>query len=169
MRTSWWCASVYVAAGLQAPLLCDYVENREQWLMGTSTGTGCSRDAAKELYLALINGGSPLTWATEHGVDPACVPISVLDFRAELLHNRDLLLEMPAYKPVLLDCIDEFAALPASERQGKCSRRTAFSRIICSFERRLLEALVLEAEASGYQVGVIIHDGMMVWKVSSFT
>jgi hypothetical protein len=147
-------AQIFAEMGIECPTIRAYVDRRDELLSQVSEACAVDRDAAKELFLRLSFSGTVKAWTTTHGVAPDSVPTFAFEYAQEMAVNVPRLL---AAHPL--------AAAARKQTEGKgdgVSDASSFAYVVQELERRCLVALREGVTASGYTVGVMIHDGLMV-------
>ena len=134
-----------------APELEGYVRDREARLAEVCAATGCSREAAKELFLVLLYGGGVRSWAEEHGVREEALPTSIAAFKAEQLRLRTL--DVSREPELYLKCCQTGHDRPDVKLQ---------SVLNTTAERLTVDLMEAAVHQSGGRVCSFEHDGIFV-------
>lgn len=150
---------VAARSGVDVPTLHSYVADREPILASLMAHYGCSRCAAKTLILRLLNGGKPRAWKHDFEVDSGTADHDlVLELLTEVRTLRDMLLV--AY-PTASELLVEYNRTAAEPK----TKWSAFSWALCELENRIITALETHLTGQGWQVDVLVFDGVMVRRV----
>ncbi len=141
--------------GLVSPMLGSYVTQRDVWLRRLQEVTKQSKEAVKDLVLAVMNGGCETHWASEYYYTGP-MPKEITELRQEVTRNRDALLKMEPYSEVL-NWVSNGGVKESPER-------SAFAILLQDCERRIMECVVIAAQKEGWKVPAHVHDGLMLLK-----
>ena len=133
--------------GADAPALAAYVRAREPTLDAVRRHYGCGREAAKALFLRTINGGGERRWKADfkvaHGVR---THDGLAAFARECLRLRGLLLEK----------------YPRRRAAAARNEWSACAQVLQGFEDDVLAAMEAFFRDAGFDVSVLVFDGLMV-------
>jgi hypothetical protein len=136
--------------------LASYVADRDAWLTLVQDGCGVSRCVAKTLLLRLTFLGCCQAWARDFDIDVNTIPSRVRALEREL---RSLAVALVAAHESGHLAVAQQLRLKPDTHNGIGTR---LAYLVQDVERRCLEALKSAVEATGYEVGALIHDGLMV-------
>jgi hypothetical protein len=145
--------------GWAAPHLEEYVKNRSRILKHISEDLVCAYDDGKELFLALINGGSYETWAAQY-----CVKSYPTHFIVEFV------MEMKKLRKHIWDSHPQYhadanAKVKEKEKDGKKSARpdaTCMHYVIADIENNCLQSIREYLSSIGREMSTLIFDGGLV-------
>lgn len=158
--------------------LAEYVSNREEIIASVMMEYKVNRADAKHLFLRLLYGGSFRSWATEtvgtnlidSNASAAVLvteypsPMKVLfDFQEELSRIRTCVWNDAEFKPFRDADTNETVKQPA-ESFPPNSKSRLLSLVLQDIEHRLLMAMQRFFTDNGWRVGVLVFDGLMVYR-----
>jgi len=140
---------------LNIPKLTQYITNRDEMLnditkLVDNDGVSVSRDEAKTIPLAIINGGKRTTLFT-----PDAMPDWIKLFETEIVMISDFFCKSDIGKPF------------HRRAQGKKEynvKGSALNYYLCEQENIILVNMYRYLLSVGYKVGVFCFDGLMVYK-----
>lgn len=124
--------------GWKAPLLSKYIEQREQVL----SETGLSRDEAKHAILTIMYGGTP-SHAFPFGVQ----------FKREMFSIADLVFR-------------QYPEIPIAATTKANPKFSRLSLLLQDMEHDLLMEITGFFSRNGYETGVFVFDGLMIYRKS---
>ena len=143
------------AHDIKHPHLNDYINNRDTFfkVMSEPDGMNLNREDAKKKILAIMNGGRMT--ADDHD---KC-PNNIRDFYNEMLSNRMLVMEL---EPDLV----------ASTKRKRTDRKKSdwnldgavMNMVLCDYENRILMTMSEFFTTRGFEIGVLVFDGIMIKK-----
>jgi phage/plasmid-associated DNA primase len=152
------CLQLFEKHSLSAPLLRQYVENRSEWLSKIEQVYGVSTEMAKNLFCRLCFTGTAWKWCKDNALDYDLMPPFVKEFRDELMGNM---------KNVMVN----YPKIVAYQEKVKPEKAndigSQFSFLAQEEEKRCLVALYEAVCHSGFQVGALLHDGLLVRRMCS--
>lgn len=125
-------------------------------------GRRMDRDVAKRFLLTFFFGA---------GLDKQKEAFNIKNFEDEEIFDIDIFYN--ELKNIIntinkLECYKDIAeyAKEECEKNGKTDnqRGSIFSRIICDYERQLIDLLTIEMENKGYTIGTYMYDGLFIEK-----
>jgi hypothetical protein len=149
------------------------VVDRDSVLEEVQTHYRCGRAAAKELLIAVLNGGHANSWVQDEkvAIDEEIVR-RIADPHDDLGHAEivdDLLLEYARMQDVVfktygtkLDMLMDCVRRARPEKNKAAVRRSVFSMCLQNEEDRILQAMEAYYATQGYEVHVLIYDGCLV-------
>ena len=143
------------------PNLIDYVDNRPQHLQALMN-LGMTRDQAKQLYLRLTYCGSALAHCEELGFDPADLPASVPAFETEIKQASNWITKNDFAEQEVIGNIRTINKHLSG--QNKIRQNSYLSCLLNYIEDKCLTALHTFLNLNGFQVDVLMFDGLMVRK-----
>jgi hypothetical protein len=123
------------------------------------------RDVAKRFLLTFFFGS---------GLDKQKEAFNIKNFEDEEIFDIDIFYN--ELKNIIntinkLKCYSDIAEYAKEEykKSGKTDNETGsiFSRIICDYERQLIDLLTVEMEMKGYNIGTYMYDGLFVEKTKA--
>jgi len=119
-------------------------------------GKKMDRDVAKRFLLTFFFGASLINQKITFNIKK--LDIFIKQFYDELNNIIDTIYELDCYKEIA-----EYAK-EQCKKNGKTDneRGSIFSRIICNYERQLIDLLTIEMETKGYKIGTYMYDGLFV-------
>lgn len=146
-----------------APSVWRYVEEREDILKGVALHYSVDRKAAKQLFNSLTNGGTERGWRHEREIDADEAVVSTHDFVCE--YGEEITEQVI---PKLLDAFPDINATTfyhkrtREVRTGRDHDNTALAYILQSCEVVVLRCIEEFFTQQGFNVGTLIHDGMLI-------
>ena len=149
------------------------VVDRDSVLKEVQTHYRCGRAAAKELLIAVLNGGHANSWVQDEkvAIDEEIVR-RIADPNDDLGHAEivdELLMEYVRMQDVVfktygtkLDMLMDCVRRARPEKNKAAVRRSVFSLCLQSEEDRILQAMEAYYATQGYEVHVLIYDGCLV-------
>jgi hypothetical protein len=176
----------------ELPCVKYYVSDRDECLKRAREFYGCSREAAKQLYLSLLNGGDTPKWMFDFKIskrlrddlrDGRVQHLGIVQqLRQEYATIQRVMFEAyPGEVQLLMDRIKR--DVPQKPRRF-CShskrmldaeddgafdlrvRRSTFSTLLQNEEDRVLMSIVKHMQASDYTVRTLIYDGCLIGRKS---
>ncbi|GAX85373.1 hypothetical protein CEUSTIGMA_g12790.t1, partial [Chlamydomonas eustigma] len=150
-------------AGFACECLAQYVDDRDACLSRVMKACGVDRDAAKQLFVRMVYGGSEDTWARDNDVDANTIPDFVHALYTEIRDLGDRLMSKRD-----MDDLRDFHTREYAHRfpntPGGARRRAASLMAIHlqTEEAKCIKVLVAAARGSRRKVGGIIYDGIHV-------
>jgi hypothetical protein len=148
-------AQVAGRAGCDIPELTRYVAQREVVLCEIKNYYGCTRAAAKELILRLCNGGGTKAWHGDFQVARKETMELITDLIEELTLARDSIIMV---HPVVHDVLADINL----RTHKKKNLWSAFSWSMHQIECEILDTIEAYLTKHGWQVDVLVFDGVMV-------
>jgi hypothetical protein len=153
-----------------------YVSNRKDILDEARERYRCSRQAAKELFLRLLNGGNEAYWLKDEDdkTGEPWVPVAVQrDIARGALDHIDMVEELKAdYAQIRRALytqydarVDELRVQLSHANPGRnksAIERSVFSTLLQDIERQCLDAMMESLSGLGYETCCKIYDGCLV-------
>jgi phage/plasmid-associated DNA primase len=158
-------------AGIDAPLLTSYVENRQEWLDlvnkhykilqldKVKEQPHLKKDIPKDLFIRLLFGGGSQSWVSKWGIEVSFANQKLIDFENEIATINEWIVMA---NPHILEI-----AQSQKEEESCNINGTACSYFLQECEVQVLEVIYLYCVKNGYiknDNAVLCADGIMIEK-----
>lgn len=157
-------------AGIDAPLLSSYVENRQEWLDlvnkhykitqmdKVKEQPHLKKDIPKDLFIRLLFGGGSQAWVSKWGIEVSFANQKLIDFENEIATINEW---MAMANPHILEIAEK-------QKDESCNiNGTVCSYFLQECEVQILETIYLYCVKNGYiknDNAVLCADGLMIEK-----
>jgi phage/plasmid-associated DNA primase len=157
------------AAGIDAPLLRSYVENRQEWLDLVNKHykilqmdivkeqPHLKKDIPKDLFIRLLYGGGSKPWVSKWGIEVSIANQKLIDFENEIETINEWI---AMANPHILEIAEKIKEDDSYNING-----TVCSYYLQEFEAQILEIMYLYCVKNGYIKNdntVLCADGLMI-------
>ena len=157
-------------AGIDAPLLQSYVENRQQWLdlvnrhykilelKKIKTEPHLKKDIPKDLFIRLLFGGGSQSWVSKWGINVSYANQQLIDFENEIATINEWI---AMANPQILEIAEK------QKEESININGTTTSYFLQECEVQVLEVIYLYCVKNGYiknDNAVLCADGLMIEK-----
>jgi hypothetical protein len=138
--------------GWKCPKLNHYINHREVVLAQIVAAFTCTRGDAKILMLSLMYGGGDSAWREKRSLDKSIpIPTFITEYTRELETVASNIFECAAYEDIPI----------VTTRRPKFSK---MSLLIQDIENKILMEMSRFFKLNGYEPGVYMFDGLMVYR-----
>lgn len=139
--------------GIRSEILDKYIENRKDIITDLCKESGIDKEEAKQVFLSLINGGKGGGWNI-----PKYKGTFIYDFKNECkkIHEAICRLNPDEYKKV-------------QRRKEYNPEGSMMNILLCKLEHQILVNAVRYFIEKGYNVDVLVFDGLMIRKTKELT
>lgn len=138
---------------IRCDILDKFIANRDEIINKLCEDSGINKEEAKQVFLSLINGGKGGGWNI-----PKYKGTFIYDFKAEIKNIHDEICRKNA---------DEYKKV--QRRKEYNAEGTMMNIILCKLEHLLLVNAVKFFIDKGYNVDVLVFDGLMIRKTKELT
>ena len=158
---------------LLCPLLEKYINERDDIFKNVSLVFGCSRDTVKQLFISMMNGGGIESWIKENKLSIDSLKENkenetikyIIELKEELKENAKLIYFKDPFKMV------NTLKHSRDKNRDPCNNPiySHLSIMNGEIEDRILMYIKDGLEERGFNIGVLIFDGLMVEKDKELT
>jgi len=145
---------------IPAPGICDYVLNRDNYIVEIINRTGKSKKDIKSMLISLFYGKSSLEEIKFELFKSVKISDWVINLFNEIKDIRKKILDMPVYK----DLIEYSNKKRKDKKKDYNLSGSAFCLIIQSYERVVILEFIKRISKDGIIIGSEIHDGVLLEK-----
>jgi hypothetical protein len=158
--------SVLSCTGIKHPKLEFYVKNREEVFQQIMSSYDCSKDIAKELINALMNGGSVESWTEENKLKKTFYLHYIHQLSKELIETRNTIIRNNTKH------IEELKAYQLKHKGEYKGDYTFMSYFLGQYEKIIIEVVVNylkeKERIDDRNIFVYCQDGIMILKDAYF-
>lgn len=141
---------------IETPFINEYINNRSKVLDEISKICSTDKNTVKNCFLRLLYGGSPDKWAEDFKIKVDTLPTILKDIQTEILQLTNSICNNKENKN-LLDWV-------LTKKNNKDV--SIFAHYVQTEERKCLKSMYDFITSKNYEVGALIHDGLLVEKKS---
>ena len=150
---------------IESKFLNDYINNRDKILKEVMENYSCSRDTAKDIIIALINGGSKKAWMEKNNLTNKELDIDnyLNNLSNELIKARNIIIKNN------IDIIEKIKAYKLKHNKEYKGDYTFMSYFLGEYEKRIIETVIFylkeeKGRIDKNNVFIYCQDGIMLLK-----